>query len=299
MPTRPRQSDTQQVELSEELLPGSGDSFLVVIEGPRLGRCVRLEDVELVLGRSPEAGFTIEHPSVSRLHCSVQREALGASVRDLDSKNGTRVNGRQVRGGELRDGDHLMVGEVVLKFVAGGGAEARYHEALYGLASLDSLTQLHNRRAFREALDHAVAEAGARALPPAVAILDLDLFKQVNDLRGHDAGDAVLRRLSAILRRHLRPGDVAGRLGGDEFAVLMCAIAEDEAGYWCERLRLAVQDQGLEADGLPEPMSISVGLAAWEPGMGDSHEFMRLADMALLRAKGAGRNCVRAAIMRE
>ncbi len=295
MTSRRGPSDTQQIDLQEENLPGSGDSFLVVIEGPRLGRCVRLEDGPLVIGRSPEAGFSIEHPSVSRLHCCVQREAQGASARDLDSKNGTRVNGRRVRGAELRDGDHLLVGEVLLKFVAGGGAEARYHEALYGLANLDSLTQLHNRRAFREAIDQAVARAGGQALPPAVAILDLDHFKQVNDRLGHDAGDAVLRRLSAILRGCLRPGDIAGRLGGDEFAVLFGAIAAEEAAAWCEQLRASVLDQGLEQPGLP--LSLSIGLASWVPAMGDAHEFMRLADMALLRAKGAGRNCVRPAIM--
>jgi diguanylate cyclase (GGDEF)-like protein len=295
--TRRRQSDTQRIELKPESLPRLEDSFLVVIDGPRMGRCVRLPADTLQIGRSPEAGFSIEHPSVSRLHCSVQQDALGVSVRDLDSKNGTRVNGMPVRGAELRDGDHLLVGEVLLKFVAGGGAEARYHEALYGLANLDSLTQLHNRRSFREALDQAVARAGEHSLAPAVAIIDLDFFKQVNDRLGHDAGDAVLRRLSAVLRRQLRPGDVAGRLGGDEFAVLLVAIAAADADDWCEQLRVAIRDQGLEDSRMPQPLSISVGLACWDPAMGDAHEFMRLADMALLRAKAAGRNCVRAAIM--
>jgi diguanylate cyclase (GGDEF)-like protein len=295
---RPHQHDTQQIEQRPEALPSIEDSFLVIIDGPRLGRCVRLKEAALVIGRSPEAGFTIEHPSVSRLHCSVQLDAPGASVRDLDSKNGTHVNGTRVRGAELRDGDLLKVGEVLLKFVA-GGAEARYHEALYGMANLDSLTQLHNRRAFREALDLAVARAGEHALPPAVAIIDLDYFKQVNDQLGHDAGDAVLRRLSTILRRALRPGDVAGRLGGDEFAVLLGAIEPAEAAEWCEELRVAIRDQGLEDSRMAQPLSISVGLATWEPATGDAHELMRRADMALLRAKGAGRNRVCTAIMGE
>ncbi|MEO8161259.1 MAG: GGDEF domain-containing protein [Arenimonas sp.] len=297
MSHRRRQADTQQIVLQPDPLPSFEESFLVVIDGPRLGRCVRLQGVPLVIGRAPNAGFCIEHPSVSRLHCAVQPEVLGASVRDLDSKNGTRVNGARVRGAELHDGDHLMVGEVLLKFVAGGGAEARYHEALYGLANLDSLTQLHNRRAFRELLDHAVAKAGEQPLPPAVAIIDLDFFKQVNDRLGHDAGDSVLRRLSAILRRQLRPGDMAGRLGGDEFAVLLGPIDADEAAQWCEQLRVAIRDQGLQDADMAQPLSISIGLARWDPAMGEAHELLRLADMALLQAKAAGRNCVRTAKM--
>ncbi len=296
---RPHQSETQQVELRPDGLQSVESGFLVVIEGPRLGSCVRLKIAPLVIGRATEAGFSIEHPSVSRLHCSVQPEAHGASVRDLDSMNGTFVNGTRVRGAELQDGDLLQVGEVLLKFVAGGGAEARFHEALYGLANLDSLTQLFNRRAFREALDLAVSKAKTQAQPPAVALIDLDYFKQVNDTLGHDAGDAVLRRLSGMLRRRLHSDDVAGRLGGDEFAVLFGAIAPEEAAEWCEELRVAFRDRGSDDSRLPQPLSISVGLAGWQPAMGSSHEFLRLADMALLRAKSAGRNRVCTAIMEE
>ncbi|HUR40268.1 MAG TPA: GGDEF domain-containing protein, partial [Verrucomicrobiae bacterium] len=121
----------------------------------------------------------------------------------------------------------------------------------------------------------------------------------INDLLGHDAGDAALRRLSASLRRQLRPDDVAGRLGGDEFAVLLPGATAAVAAQWCEGLRAAMEGLGFEAGGLPQPVSISVGHATWDPGMRNSHEFMRLADQALLRAKAAGRNCVREAIMGE
>ena len=105
---RTHQHETQPVELRRDAYSDIENGFLVVIEGPRLGHCVRLKVTPLMIGRSPEAGFSIEHPSVSRLHCSVQPEAHGASVRDLDSKNGTHVNGSRVRGAELRDGDLLL-----------------------------------------------------------------------------------------------------------------------------------------------------------------------------------------------
>ena len=292
-----RQAETLPVANRPEPLPTFDDCCLVVIDGPRLGQCVHVHEVPVVIGRSPTADFHIEHPSVSRLHCSVWQEVLGASIRDLDSKNGVLVNGTRVRRAPLVDGDHIMVGEVMLKFVAGGSAEAAYHEALFGLANLDSLTQLYNRRAFREQIEEAVGQAAVSEAPLSFVIFDLDHFKQINDVLGHDAGDAALRRLSATLRRQLRPRDVAGRLGGDEFAVLLREAGPEEAARWCEQLRQAMEGLGLEGSGLPQLVSISAGHATWSPAMRDAHEFMRLADQALLRAKAAGRNCVRAAIM--
>jgi diguanylate cyclase (GGDEF)-like protein len=299
MRTTGRHAATLPAAVRPEPLPTFEDSCLVVIDGPRLGQCVHVHEVPVVIGRSSKADFHIEHPSISRLHCSVWSEVLGASIRDLDSKNGVKVNGTRVRSAPLTDGDHIMLGDVLLKFVAGGGLEARYHEALYGLANLDSLTQLLNRRAFREHVEEAVMRAGPGSPPLSFVIFDLDHFKQINDILGHDAGDGALRQLSATLRRQLRPDDVAGRLGGDEFAVLLPGAGRAAAAEWCEGLRAAMEGLGLQARGLPQLVSISVGHATWRPEMRKSHEFMRLADQALLRAKAAGRNCVREAIMGE
>jgi diguanylate cyclase (GGDEF)-like protein len=294
-----RDADTLPAAARPEPLADFENSCLVVIDGPRLGQCVHVHEVPVVIGRSPEADFRIDHPSISRLHCSVWQEVLGAGVRDFGSKNGVLVNGIPVRRAELRDGDHVALGEVMLKFVAGGSLEARYHEALFGLANFDSLTQLLNRRAFREALDVAVAATISDPEPLSVALFDLDHFKQINDVLGHDEGDAALRRLSAIVRAHVRPRDRAGRLGGDEFAVLLPRTGPSEAHVWCEQLRRAIDGLELRGRGLRQDVSISAGVATWEPAIGGAHEFLRLADKALLRAKAAGRNRVCPAIMGE
>ena len=296
---RHHSAETLPAAARPEPLPTFDDSCLVVMDGPRLGQCVHVHEVPVVIGRSSEADFRIDHPSVSRLHCSVWQEVFGASVRDLGSKNGVLVNGQPVRVAQLSDGDFVAVGDVVLKFIAGGSLEARYHEALFGLANLDSLTQLLNRRAFREALDTAVAATSNNPEPLSVVIFDLDHFKQINDVLGHDAGDAALRRLSTLLRQALRERDRAGRLGGDEFAVVLPQTGPSEAHVWCEALRRSIEGLGLADSGLPQPVSISVGVATWEPAMGSAHEFLRLADKALLRAKAAGRNRVCPAIMGE
>jgi diguanylate cyclase (GGDEF)-like protein len=294
-----RQVETLPAAVRPQPLPTFENSCLVVMDGPRLGQCVHVHEVPVVIGRSAEADFRVDHPSVSRLHCSVWQEVFGASVRDLGSKNGVQVNGTPVRYAALADGDYIALGEVVLKFVAGGSLEARYHEALFGLANLDSLTQLLNRRAFREALDAAVAAAAGNPEPLSVALFDLDHFKQINDILGHDEGDAALRRLSTLLRQALRPRDVAGRLGGDEFSVILPRTGPSEAHVWCEGLRHAVDGLGLADSGLPQAVSISIGVATWEPATGSAHEFLHRADKALLRAKAAGRNRTCPAIMGE
>jgi diguanylate cyclase (GGDEF)-like protein len=297
-PRRDATPETRETSARPEPLPTYEDSCLVVIVGPRLGHFVHLGEVPTVIGRAAAADFHVDHPSVSRRHCTVWEDVLGAGVRDLDSKNGTRVNGTEVRRATLADGDHLRVGDVVLKFVAGGSPESRYHQALYELANLDFLTQLQNRRAFRASLDQEVERLAEEPGPLSVAILDLDRFKEINDGYGHDAGDEALRRLASTVLALLGPRAVAGRLGGDEFCVLLPGLDAGAAFAWCEALRDAVAKPRIEGAGGPA-VSVSIGVATWAEDTGDAHEFMRRADMALLRAKGAGRNRTCAAIMGE
>ena len=297
-PRRQATPETRETSARPEPLPTFEDSCLVVIEGPRLGHFVHLGEVPTVIGRAATADFHLDHPSVSRRHCTVWEDVLGAGVRDLDSKNGTRLNGTEVRRALLADGDHLRVGDVVLKFVAGGSTESRYHQALYELANLDCLTQLQNRRAFRQLLDQEIERLAEAPAPLSVAILDVDRFKEINDGFGHDVGDQALRALATTVLALLGPRAGAGRLGGDEFCVLLPGLDAAAALGWCEGLRKALDGQRVGGEQGP-PMSVSLGVASWAGEGDDAHELMRRADMALLRAKAAGRNRVCAAIMGE
>jgi diguanylate cyclase (GGDEF)-like protein len=269
---------------------------LVVIDGPRLGQCVEVHDVPVVIGRSPEADFEVDHASVSRFHCAIWLEKGRVFMRDLGSKNGSWVNGARVAHAELFPGDHIALGDAVLKLVPLDSLEARYHEALYQLATVDSLTQLSNRREFRAQVGDAIARAQAENLPLALVMIDLDRFKQVNDRYGHGAGDDVLRAVTQTTRQRLRPGDAAGRLGGDEFAVLLrdCDLAE--ALQWCEKLRGDVAALRFVFGGTPVAVTISLGVAQLRADLRNVSELMHAADAALLRTKGDGRNRVGAAL---
>ncbi|GIE93750.1 putative bifunctional diguanylate cyclase/phosphodiesterase [Paractinoplanes rishiriensis] len=154
-------------------------------------------------------------------------------------------------------------------------SEAHFRE----LAHTDPLTGLANRRGLQRALRDA-AEPGE---PLVLVGIDLDGFKTVNDMRGHDVGDAVLAEVGERLRRNLLDGDVAARLGGDEFAVLMRGTA-DEAMLTAHRL-LAVLGEPYEVDGGSVFLSASLGVA-------DTGELIRDADLALRYAKQRGKNRV-------
>jgi diguanylate cyclase (GGDEF)-like protein len=151
----------------------------------------------------------------------------------------------------------------------------------------DPLTRLYNRRFLLSQLDALVSGARRHQRPLAVAMVDLDGFKAVNDRYGHETGDDVLVAAADALQRALRAEDVIGRLGGEEFLALLPDTDADAAARTGERLRTAV----LDADG-PVPVTASVGWAVLEDGEAPD-ALVRRADTALYDAKAAGRNRVR------
>ena len=149
------------------------------------------------------------------------------------------------------------------------------------LATIDPLTELPNRRSFHQALTGVIAEGA----PFAVAFVDLDGFKQVNDLHGHDAGDALLRAVALRARVTLGPGDVLARIGGDEFGVIVRGADDpDRAQRVAVGLRSALDDAFAAFD-TPRPLGASIGVALHPYDARDADGLMRLADDAMYRAK--------------
>jgi diguanylate cyclase (GGDEF)-like protein/PAS domain S-box-containing protein len=162
---------------------------------------------------------------------------------------------------------------------------------LVRLAEQDDLTGLPNRRALTGALERHLASSGPGGAAGALLLLDVDNFKDVNDLHGHAAGDRVMRELATILSKLLRPGQALGRLGGDEFAVLVpdgTAAAALELG---RRLRDAVAQQSVRIGGSLMKTTVSIGVAPFSAGHGWEHALAN-ADLALYASKEAGRNRV-------
>lgn len=170
----------------------------------------------------------------------------------------------------------------------------RVQRKLERAAAVDYLTGLLNRRSFAAAGDRAVARARSQvdATRCAVAMVDLDFFKRVNDRFGQATGDRILQHASAHMMEGARQNDLLGRLGGEEFAVLLDDVDEERARSAAERLRRNVEKRPLRLDGESIPVTVSVGVAVLEPTDRDFDDLLRRADRAVLKAKSAGRNRV-------
>lgn len=164
--------------------------------------------------------------------------------------------------------------------------QRRLRTRLKRLAEVDELTGLPNRRAILEALnDGAARKRGGRA----IAMLDIDHFKRVNDRWGHAAGDAALVSFAQACSGVLRDGDVMGRLGGEEFLLVLRRSRAAELQPLFDRMRSALQASPV--DGLPAEERLSFSMGAVDlPAQGDTEAALRAADEALYRAKAAGRD---------
>lgn len=283
---------TQQLPLSGSDA-GTGSACLVVIRGTELGARAELGGVDLVIGRSAEAGFRLDDPGVSRQHCRIWRDGARFLLRDLGSTNQTFVNGAPVTDAELVDGDRIHIAETVFKFVRAGSVEERYHRELIERASVDALTGLLNRREFRQRLEQLLLRALDSRTALALAILDLDHFKAVNDTHGHQSGDVVLRGVGELVRSALGPDEIAGRLGGEEFAWLLPGRDISAAEARVDALRHAVEGrQFITDEGFALAVTVSAGIATLHPKAPTSAELLRRADAALYAAKASGRNRV-------
>ena len=168
-----------------------------------------------------------------------------------------------------------------------GSHSEEQRRRLERLAGHDPLTGALNRRGMQRELEAAI-EAGRRDVPAALAVLDLDNFKQVNDRHGHEAGDAVLVRFAEVVERTTRRSDRLFRTGGEEFVLLLPGAEPDILGHVGSIL---VRTVAAEVRCGGEPVTVSVGITPLLPG-DDAIKWLRRADRAMYRAKREGRNRV-------
>ncbi len=167
------------------------------------------------------------------------------------------------------------------------------------LAATDPLTGIWNRRAFFEAFGVEFRRAQRYGRNLSVLMIDLDNFKQANDLGGHAFGDYVLAATAKVVRENLRESDMVGRYGGEEFALILPETDAEHAGPVAEKLRAAIEAVEFKtnrypvAGNPPRHFTVSIGLASLPlPEPGDSDVLMAQADVALFEAKRAGKNRV-------
>jgi len=161
---------------------------------------------------------------------------------------------------------------------------ARQADALEQLACADGMTGLNNRRHFLVLAENEWSRFKRYGRPLAVLMIDIDLFKSVNDIYGHDVGDEAIKSVAEVLQNHKRTSDIVGRLGGEEFALVLPEATLDSAVSAAERLRQLVANRLIVVEERALSVTISIGASV--------DEVLKEADVALYEAKRSGRNCV-------
>jgi diguanylate cyclase (GGDEF)-like protein len=204
----------------------------------------------------------------------------------------------RMRGGDLNARTGIRYGEEELSELARAfddmaGALQQREERLQEQAISDPLTGLYNRRYLNEFLPRELARSGRNATPVAVMLIDLDHFKRVNDSFGHEAGDIVLKAVGTLLKGNVRGSDIACRYGGEEFALILPETDLNTAARRAEDIRLEISGLALSHAGKRlGKVAASFGIAMFPDHAQDTETLLRVADVALYAAKGAGRNRV-------
>ncbi|MCB9779000.1 MAG: GGDEF domain-containing protein [Alphaproteobacteria bacterium] len=251
----------------------------------------------LVVGRDENvAGVVLSDATVSKRHAVVATdEQGGVMVEDLNSTNGTAINGKRiVDPTPLPPNENLEIGGVLLRLELLSDEELSHLGRVarrLAEAGSDPLTRLRTRAFVNEELPHLVQRCRQSQVPLSCAFLDLDRFKSINDLYGHHVGDEVLARTSRIILGDVRDEDACVRYGGEEIVLFLPGSSLLAASGVAERLRRKIADHDWYRTAPELRVTASVGVAELKSDEDVDH-WIRRADKAMYRAKAMGKNRV-------
>lgn len=278
--------------------PQQDRHLLVRVQGSQLGEVQRLGPGVTHVGRSQESELWLPDDGVSRRHARFVPDANGGFIlEDLQSANGTFVQGERITRRLLQDGDLVQVGPTaVFRYSIADEDQEALLRQLYAASVTDALTGAHKREHFDAQLANELSYARRHQRDCSVVMFDLDHFKRLNDTYGHPAGDEVLIVVARTVRQVLRSEDMLARYGGEEFAIILRAIDLQGATQLAERLRSQVESLVVEHEGRSLRVTLSAGCASVrELGDPKADELVAVADRRLYVAKRSGRNRVASA----
>ena len=292
-PTGPLDETTQIIrseELDAKLRLTEKVPSLIVLDGDDSGRIFKLSEHAMSIGRGTAASIRLNDKTVSRKHCLLETAGSQVTVIDLQSANGTFVNGDRVQKRRLANGDKVRIGNTVMKYEMTGTDESEFHERVYQLITFDDLTSLYNRKFLMSRLEFLFKSR--HGLPPVTLLfLDLDHFKLVNDTFDHLTGSEVLSEFGRLLLSNLRATDLACRYGGEEFIILLHDTTAMQAIYVAEKLRKLVESHPFQSkDGRPIQVTVSIGIAERAASLKTPEDLITRSDEAMYKAKQNGRN---------
>ena len=267
-----------------------------VVAGPDMLSYTTIpEETTVVIGRDEVADLQLVDATVSKQHAKLMHETGGSLlVVDLNSTNGTAVNGQPVTRTILRPGDHLEIGGVSLRLDMLSSEELGHLRRVVSRlesANRDTLTGLLNRSYIDEGLTRLVEKCDRAEVPISCTFVDLDKFKSINDQFSHQVGDEVLVGVSRLLMLGVRDNDPAVRYGGDEIVFFLPGSPGTRSSEVADRIRRAVASHDWDRTAPGLRVSCSFGVAERRPGE-TIKDWMDRADQAAYESKRAGRNRV-------
>lgn len=270
--------------------------YLIIFIGKDSGRRFRLERGFMTIGRASNADIRISDNSISRIHCVIEWMGDTIVIEDKGSTNGLIVDGRSIKRAIVSPGVPIQVGQSMMKIEYKSEAEIRAEENLLRNASFDAVTGIFNRQHFDKLAQAEVTYAYKYKMPIGTILLDIDNFKQINDLYGHQFGDFVLAQFADVVIQNKPTEDLFARYGGDEFIIFPIGKINKESLHdTCERIRKAVKEHKFNFNGKHIRITVSIGYHLNEfeklKGIDDIlNHLIHEADIALYRAKGNGKD---------
>lgn len=278
--------------------------MLTVVQGSDadFGKSYNFTQHSIRIGRDRTNTIPVDDRKVSKHHCEISVIKTGELeqiiVKDLDSTNGTYINGESIGQWILQTGDKVSIGATVFRVNFNDEIEEEYHSRLFNFAATDALTGLYNRRYALNQLEkqRKIVKRNKRVF--SIALIDVDDFKRINDTYGHQAGDEYLKQVAFLINHTLREQDIAGRVGGEEFLVVLPETDLEGAYQLANRIRERIHDAELVYEEHIIKATVSVGICQYkperiEPGTVNNADYLfRLADNALYKAKTTGKNKV-------
>lgn len=288
-------SETFKIRMSEAQ---NSPPAIVMLIGPSalIGKQWTIEKSNMIVGRSPDSHIFVEDRSVSKKHAIFSLNGTEVSVEDLGSTNGTEVAGEKLEPNVKRrliNNEQIKIGSIILKFLAQGNIESVSTRATFDKSQMDPLTQIFNKGALLFQGEEVFKKATLTQTAVSTIVFDLDNFKALNDTYGHQAGDYVLREMSAVVYNKLiRKGDFFARFGGEEFCLILFGSPLQRGVEVAERIRSTIENHPFHYKEKDLKVTISVGVACLEATMHSWEHLFEKADQACYFSKKNGKNKV-------
>ena len=267
---------------------------VTTISGPRTGLSFQLEpQTGINLGRAPDSDIQIVDTGISRNHITMRFDGSSVIVEDLNSANGTYINGTKLTGKiEIKNGDQIAIGvSTVLKFSLNNQLDTEYKDYIEEQLSKDILTKAYNRKAFAHFLNSTFIAAKRDFSSVCLFMIDVDNFKSINDTHGHQVGDKILKHIADKLIKTVRSADIVCRYGGDEFAIVCPNISSLSGLQLAEQVRSNIESMRFTVDNTQISTTLSIGVSNFpDNDIQCVSQFIAYADKAMYKAKRKGRN---------